>query len=401
MEKRKINAKIIADSKDNRGNRITTYILTYPRIIHAEVMTHRMFSRNAASSRAIPFNKMVTDIEDDPFIPIAWQKDHKGMQGTEYITDKKIIDFKTGVWLNARNKAVQSAKELNGNIVKQKQGFISEGNEGEIIEASVTKQLCNRLLEPFQWYTCLVTATEFDNFFSLRCPSYGGFSKNGKEASFRSKKDVRKHFKSFGGNTTIVDSQCEIGWQSINTSQAEIHIQALAEAMWDAMNESTPKLLNPGEWHIPFGKNIDDYKVFDILANSETFYNKREEKPKVLKAKIAIATARAARLSYMTFNNEIDYKKDIELHDNLLKSKHASPFEHCAQCMSDLEYYSNINGKICSEEDDYGIFNLEYYPYFNGEGNGPKKGVNSNNDNRFGWSRNFKGFTQYRELMKL
>lgn len=74
MIKRKISAKIIADSISPQGNRITSFILTYPRFIHAELMTHRMFSRNSASSRAIPFAKMVKMVQKDPFIPIAWQK---------------------------------------------------------------------------------------------------------------------------------------------------------------------------------------------------------------------------------------------------------------------------------------------------------------------------------------
>ena len=74
MEKKKTSAKIVADSIDERGNRITTYLLTYWRAIHSELLTHRMFSRNAASSRAIPFAKMVKDIQEDPFIPIAWQR---------------------------------------------------------------------------------------------------------------------------------------------------------------------------------------------------------------------------------------------------------------------------------------------------------------------------------------
>ena len=72
---KKINAEIIADSVDSKGNRITTMLLTFPRFILAELNTHRMFSRNSASSRAIPFEKMVKMVEEDPFIPIAWQKD--------------------------------------------------------------------------------------------------------------------------------------------------------------------------------------------------------------------------------------------------------------------------------------------------------------------------------------
>ena len=71
---KKIEAKIITDSISPQGNRITTFLLTYPRFIHSELMTHRVFSRNSASSRAIPFEKMVKMIEEDPFIPIAWQK---------------------------------------------------------------------------------------------------------------------------------------------------------------------------------------------------------------------------------------------------------------------------------------------------------------------------------------
>ena len=72
---KKIEAKIIADSINDAGTRIITYLLTYPRFIHSELMTHRVFSRNSASSRAIPFHKMVEMVENDPFIPIAWQKD--------------------------------------------------------------------------------------------------------------------------------------------------------------------------------------------------------------------------------------------------------------------------------------------------------------------------------------
>ena len=114
-------------------------------------MTHRVFSRNSASSRAIPFKTMLKMVEEDPFIPIAWQKDHKGMQGTEYLDNK--LPSATAEWLRARNQAIRFAKELNNSH-------------------DVTKQLCNRLLEPFMWHTVLLTATEFENFFELRMPCY-------------------------------------------------------------------------------------------------------------------------------------------------------------------------------------------------------------------------------------
>jgi hypothetical protein len=217
---KKISAEIVADSIDPRGNRITSMILVFPRFILSELNTHRMFSRNSASSRAIPFEKMVKIVEEDPFIPIAWQKDHNGMQGTEYLNGYEH-DISIKDWLNARDSAVSWAKDLN--------------------KHGVTKQLCNRLLEPYMWHTTLITATEFDGFFELRCPKYFGKYKSWKDACNQ------------GGATENTPFEYRM-----NESQAEIHIQALAEAMWDAKNESTPKKLEAGEWHIPDFSKLRD-----------------------------------------------------------------------------------------------------------------------------------------------
>lgn len=147
-----ISAKVVADSICPRGNRLTTLEVIMPRYILAEFNTHRMFSRNSASSRAIRFEKMVQSIEENPFIPYAWQKDHAGMQGTEYITDKSEIQGKRLMWLSARDKAIEGAKALNN--------------------AGVTKQLCNRLLEAYMYHKVLVSATEWSNFMELRAPKY-------------------------------------------------------------------------------------------------------------------------------------------------------------------------------------------------------------------------------------
>lgn len=159
LKKKQISAQIVADSINPQGDRITTFLLTYPRFIHGELMTHRVFSRNSASSRAIPFEKMVKMVEEDPFIPIAWQKDHKGMQGNEYITDETDIELNKKAWLSAKGNAISSAKYLNHGV--------KEGRDN-----GVTKQLCNRLLEPFMWHTTLCTFTESENFFNLRLPIY-------------------------------------------------------------------------------------------------------------------------------------------------------------------------------------------------------------------------------------
>jgi thymidylate synthase ThyX len=244
------NCEILADSLSPRNERLTTFKLTYPRIVHAEFMTHRAFSRNSASSRAIPFVKMVESVEKNPFIPIAWQKSHKGMQGTEYL-DKvphggsSDEDFATDMWLEARDAAVEHATHLN-NI-------------------DVTKQLCNRLLEPFMYHTVICTATEWENFFSLRCPAYlqqyyaTPESLEISNAFFRSKKDFTEHSKKY--NLWFPEKEDSLDWYKINESQAEIHIQALAEAMWDAMNESTPKVLEAGEFHLPFIEIEEDLEI--------------------------------------------------------------------------------------------------------------------------------------------
>ena len=64
-----IKAEIIADSLSPQGHRLTTFICVFPRIVLAEFNTHRMLSRNSASSRAIPFNKMLEMVKTNPFIP--------------------------------------------------------------------------------------------------------------------------------------------------------------------------------------------------------------------------------------------------------------------------------------------------------------------------------------------
>ena len=364
--------EILADSINEQGRRLTTFKVTYPRIIHAEMLRHRMLSRNVASSRAIPFEKMVKDVEKDPFIPIAWQKHHSGMQGTEYITDPKIIDFKKGVWVLARNKAIESAKELYENISRAK----SMSDIQKLPDTGVTKQLCNRLLEPFVWTTELVSGTEWENFFELRCPKY---HYDLEDKYFRSKKDWLEYYKKtcigdVNSNFTLKEED----WFDINKSQAEIHIQKIAEMMWDAYNESKPKQLGAGEWHIPFGDRIDLISWLDIVNDDGHLDGDLDEQDRLfIIDKLKISTARCARLSYTTLgdNPKIDYEADIKLHDKLLKSKHLSCFEHCARVMSEEEYESFYKGEGANKE-------------------------HTRLDKNKGWCNNYRGFIQYRYLVE-
>ena len=139
-----INARVERDSIW-AGRRISTVVMTYPRFIHAEIMTHRMSARNAASSRAIPWPKMMERIQNDPVIPIKWGAEKGGMQTGGEIENILAAEQ---VWLDARDNAIHAAMEL--------------------AELGVHKSIVNRLTEPFMWITVVYTATEWANLFRLR-----------------------------------------------------------------------------------------------------------------------------------------------------------------------------------------------------------------------------------------
>lgn len=141
-----ITAKIVQNSI-HKGIRIITFELEYPRFIHSEFMTHRMFSRNSASSRAIPVEKMLENIQANPEKPIHWGKNVPGMQAPEEVTGNELVQAKS-IWERAADKAVHYAIELK--------------------VLGVHKQVTNRLTEPFQRMKTVVTATEWDNWYELR-----------------------------------------------------------------------------------------------------------------------------------------------------------------------------------------------------------------------------------------
>lgn len=317
-----IKAQIVADSINEFGNRLTTMVVTFPRIILAEFNTHRMFSRNSASSRAIPFEKMIEQIKKNPFIPIAWQANHKGMQGTEYLNDRDI-EVCISAWKMSSIRAIEQAEYL--------------------ATRGATKQLINRLLEPFMWTTVIVSATEWENFFSLRCPDYQ-FTPEGDTAVFsnRSKKDYIERWNDNCNPKFDENIYNDKSWLLINKGQAEIHMMALAETMWDVYNESTPKELKAGEWHIPFGNDIDEEELESIVGYNMDGSDAGEDefKEEVEKSKIKIAIARCARVSYTTLGNEKvrDYQDDIKLYDKLFENHHGTPLEHCARAMDENEY---------------------------------------------------------------
>jgi thymidylate synthase ThyX len=124
-----------------------------------------------------------------------------------------------------------------------------------------------------------------------------------------------------------------------NHQDAEIHIQAAAVKILEALNASTPSLLKIGEWHIPFGDTLDQTRIRKMLSESDII-----PYAVLQSAMVEVATARCARVSYLNFEGKDDYEADVTLHDQLLQSGHMSPFEHCAQAASGDTISGNFVG---------------------------------------------------------
>lgn len=187
-----LRSKILQDSigKDGKAPRLTTFLLEFPRYILAEFNTHRAFSRNAASSRAIPVLKRLDMMCQDPVIPLEWGLDQPGMQASKLAEGETLLKA-LDVWKRARESAEAHAREMHA--------------------LGISKQIVNRLLEPFVFVKVLMTAPSdgMENFFALRADS-----------------------------------------------KPDPFMQALAYSMLRTYNNSEPMELCPGEWHIPFGDDM-------------------------------------------------------------------------------------------------------------------------------------------------
>lgn len=141
------SAKIIADSVTEDGDRLTTLEVVFHRFVLAEINTHRTFSRNSASSRAIPTHKQITQVLYDPALPLEFGTKKPGMQADTPLEGEDALLAKE-IWLEAANAAITAAKQLD--------------------RLQVHKQVSNRLLEPFLWHTAIISSTEWGNFFDQR-----------------------------------------------------------------------------------------------------------------------------------------------------------------------------------------------------------------------------------------
>lgn len=256
-----IKATILADSVSPTGVRLTTMELVYPRFVHSELMTHRVFSRNASSSRAIPTKRAIQMIRDNPAVPASWRMNEPGMQGHTF-AEEATVKAAQAIWLEAMENAIKSAEAMDA--------------------LGIHKQVVNRLTEPFAHIKVVVTSVWWDNWFGLR-----------------------------------------------DHKAADPTIAALAAEMRMAYDTSLPKLLDYGEWHLPY------ITPQELAINGINLCKK-------------ISAARCARVSYNNHDGtKTKVDADIKLHDMLLVDQpiHASPAEHQATPDTPNTLFGGMGGK--------------------------------------------------------
>ncbi|QXL90360.1 hypothetical protein [Salmonella phage NINP13076] len=278
-------ARVVADSISPQGRRITTFELEYPRIIHSELMTHRLFSRNAMSSRAIPIKKMIEQVQTDPAMPVKFGKNQPGMQ------DAGEHDAQLGDGYSAEDWWKLA-------------GLSAARFAAEFADAGYHKQIANRLLEPFQRMKTVLTATDFENFWWLRV------DKDADPTIYALAEAMKKEF---------------------DESLPEI----LEPGQWHT----------PYVDHVyGFGHGEDDACIFEgycVLDENNIPVMLTVEEAK------AISASCCAQVSYRVLNNTKE--KALDIYGKLLSGNkvHASPFEHVATPMkgefSQYGYDPSIN----------------------------------------------------------
>lgn len=262
-------AKVIADSESETGHRLTTMEVQCHRFVLAEFNTHRKFSRNSASSRAIPVAKQIERLENNAAYPLQWASEQKGMQGGDEIPLSHIPQA-VYLWEEARDNAIDAAEQL--------------------VSLGVHKSIVNRLLEPFMWHKIIVSSTEWENFFSQRCSPLA-------QPEIRA---VAEHMQMALHNSVPQQLTNEM-WHTPYFD-------------WDGMD-----IYDLADW---CDINLDGFPTASNVLRSQAlrFYARW------------VSAARCARVSYLTHDGQRDIEKDIALYKRLVEARpaHWSPLEHVA-----------------------------------------------------------------------
>src|SRR5271157_5303410 len=324
----KIESKLILTSKNAvTGVNLYTFVLTYPRMILAEVNTHRMLSRNAASSRAIPAKKQRKQVLDDPFVPVRVGQNQKGMQAGEELKgwNRFIVE---NTWKLARYPNVLASWLLD--------------------KMGAHNQAANRIIEPWTYAQQVMTCTDLKNFFKLRNhpdaePHFQIIAKQ-MQAQVQY---VEALFETVNFDSRNPDgSVCAL--DRVNPPLGVYRVQMLRPGFWGTGNQ---------DWHLPFIDDIDIWHATTLERLHQAWeYDQRwscrccppKKEPlrvgTALDALKKISTARCARTSYYLPENgeRSDAEHDIQLCDKLSTSGHWSPFEHVAQPVETNDYIGNF-----------------------------------------------------------
>lgn len=323
-------SKVVAHSKSSvTGKEVITFELEFWRGVLAEFNTHNALSKNTSSSRAIPVPTMIKQVRENTGMPVRFGAANKGMQDAGEHNDLVICTnemaeslggmYPKDAWVFAANQAADLAQAFH--------------------ESGYAKQVCNRLIEPFQNVKMVVTATDLDNFYWLR-----------------------DHY------------------------MADPTIEALARAMKKSHEESIPVALKPGDWHTPYygeGYWSGDFGIIDKQGFT-------------LEDSLAISASCCAQASFRTLNDTIEKAKDIvtklNLGVDLTEPCHASPTEHQCTPIAETEHHMQ---EITLESNIPAIVRINDPQYLDSWQDGITHVMR---DGTFG-SGNLKGFIQHRQLI--
>lgn len=277
--------QVVSDSISPSGSRLASILMSFPREILPEVLTHTILSKNTTSSRAIPFPTMLKQLLGDPaaglapdlYVPPHFGANQKGMQAKAEVSESDRIEAER-IWRAAAMDAIRNA--------------------GELYKLGVHKQVVNRIIEPYTWTTQLLTGTQWANFFALR-----------------------------------------------TDEDAHPAFQIVAKAAFVAMKRSVPKRLDYHEWHLPFIVKADRFTASAVLSGNhgsrirdESFdvirsvFNSGIHANQVDQLLCVWSSARCARLTFRLFDGKPTTPADelatwAKLNGRL---KHASPLGHQA-----------------------------------------------------------------------
>lgn len=320
-----LEVEIILASASTDSAPIYTVRLRYPRIIHGEVMTHRVFNRNARSSRAVPVMTMLAELRSGTilgmFTPWHWGKNQKGMQA-----DEECNEFVDNDW-RILGKSVGDGNFAPREWVWQQTAEAACNAAEAFHNAGYHKQVVNRITEPFSYIDVLITATDWANFFHLR-----------------------------------------------DHADAEPHLRDLARLMKLAFEDEdlVVQWLEPGEWHLPYVDQADRDGAYKAVKKGRIIRSE-PSRDDIISWLKTVSAARCAWISYKPFGEDSTdgtYEREMKTYEMLVGNGaiHATPLEHQAT-PDTMSYY-----RVIRIENDIEEVESEGYEWDNPDLMGPLRG---------------------------